>query len=46
MVPLSTNVFTIKGITGYKIQFEMEGNKPVGLTSTQPNGTYKANVKK
>ena len=46
LVPLSTNVFTIKGMSGYKIQFEMDGIKPVGLTSTQPNGTYKAHVKK
>jgi tetratricopeptide (TPR) repeat protein len=46
LVPLSTDAFTIKGISGYKIQFEMDGNKPVGLTSTQPNGTYKAHVKK
>jgi len=46
LVPLSTDVFTIKGLQGYKIQFEMDGNKPIGLTSTQPNGTYKAHVKK
>jgi predicted alpha/beta superfamily hydrolase len=46
LVPLSTNVFTIKGMQGYKIEFEMDGNKPVGLTSTQPNGTFKAHVKK
>jgi len=46
LVPLSTDAFTIKGMSGYKIQFEMDGNKPVGLTSTQPNGTFKAHVKK
>jgi predicted alpha/beta superfamily hydrolase len=46
LVPLSIDVFTIKGMSGYKIQFEMDGNKPIGLTSTQPNGTYKAHVKK
>jgi predicted alpha/beta superfamily hydrolase len=46
LVPLAADVFTIKGLQGYKIQFEMDGNKPVGLTSTQPNGTYKAHVKK
>jgi tetratricopeptide (TPR) repeat protein len=46
MVPLSPHVFTIKGMSGYKIQFEMDGSKPTGLTSTQPNGTYKAHVKK
>jgi uncharacterized protein len=46
LVPLSTDVFTIKGLQGYKIQFEMKDNKALGLTSTQPNGTYKAHVKK
>ena len=46
LVPLSTDLFTIKGLQGYKLKFEMEGNKPLGLTSTQPNGTYKARVKK
>ncbi len=46
LVPLSTNAFTIKGMSGYKIQFEMDDNKPVGLTSSQPNGTYKAHLKK
>ena len=46
LVPLSTNVFTIKGLQGYKIQFEMKDNKALGLTSTQPNGIYKAHVKK
>src|ERR1051326_2090926 len=46
LVPVATDIFTIKGLQGYKLQFEMDGNKPVGLTSTQPNGTYKAHVKK
>ena len=46
LVPLSLNTFTVKGLQGYKIHFEMDGNKPVGLTSTQPEGTYKARVKK
>jgi uncharacterized protein len=46
LVPLSPDAFSIKGLQGYKLQFEMDGNKPVGLTSTQPNGTYKAKVKK
>jgi predicted alpha/beta superfamily hydrolase len=46
LVPLSPDIFTIKGLQGYKLQFEMDGNKPIGLTSTQPNGTYKAHVKK
>ena len=46
LVPLSPDIFTIKGLQGYKLQFEMDGGKSVGLTSTQPNGTYKAHVKK
>ncbi len=46
LVPFSPDTFTIKGLQGYKIQFEMKDDKPVGLTSTQPNGTYKAHVKK
>lgn len=46
LVPLSPDTFTIKGLQGYKLHFEMDGNKLLGLTSTQPNGTYKAHVKK
>jgi predicted alpha/beta superfamily hydrolase len=46
LVPLSPDTFTIKGLAGYKLQFEMDGNKPVALTATQPNGTFKAHVKK
>lgn len=46
MVPLSPDTFTIKGVSGYTLKFEMDGDKAVGLTSTQPNGTYKAHVKK
>ena len=46
LVPSSPDIFTLKGLQGYKIQFEMKDGKPVGLTSTQPNGTYKAQVKK
>lgn len=46
LVPLSLNSFTIKGMQGYKIQFEMDGDKTIGLTSTQPNGTFKAHIKK
>lgn len=46
LVPLSSDIFIIKGLQGYKIQFEMDGDKPLGLTSTQPNGTYKARIKK
>ena len=46
LLPLSTDTFSVKGKQGAKILFEMEGTKLLGLTSTQPNGTYKAHVKK
>lgn len=46
LVPFSPDAFIIKGLKGYKIQFEMKDNIPVGLTSTQPNGVFKANLKK
>ena len=46
LVPLSLHTFTIKGIQGYTLKFEMEGEKAVGLVSTQPNGTFKAKLKK
>ena len=46
LVPISPEAFSVKGMEGYKVHFEMDGNKLLGLTSTQPNGTYKAHVKK
>lgn len=42
---LSENVFTVKDKQGYTITFQMEGNKPKGFTSVQPNGTFKATFK-
>lgn len=39
---LSENVFTIKGKQGYSVTFQMDGDKPQGFTSVQPNGTFKA----
>lgn len=39
---LSENVFTVKGKQGYTITFQMDGNKPKGFTSVQPNGTFHA----
>lgn len=41
-VPISENVFTIKGQQGYTITFEMNGEKPKKFTSVQPNGTFEA----
>ena len=43
---VSENVFTVKGKQGYAITFEMDGNKPKGFTSVQPNGAFKAVLKK
>ena len=39
---LSENVFTVKGKQGYTITFQMDGDKPKGFTSVQPNGTFHA----
>lgn len=39
---LAENVFTVKGKQDYKITFQMNGDKPAGFTSVQPNGTFKA----
>jgi hypothetical protein len=42
LVPLSLNTFTLKGVPGYTLEFEMDNGKTIGLKSTQPNGTFKA----
>jgi predicted alpha/beta superfamily hydrolase len=41
----SEHIFTVKGKLGYKVTFEMDGDKPKGFTSVQPNGTFKATFK-
>ena len=46
LVPMSPGEFGVKGKKGYNVRFEMDGNKPLGFTATQPDGTYKAHVKK
>lgn len=38
----SEHIFTVKGKQGYKVTFQMDGDKPKGFTSVQPNGTFKA----
>ena len=43
---LSDKVFTVKGKQGYTITFQMDGDKPKGFTSVQPNGTFHAVFKK
>lgn len=45
LAPMSLNTFSIKNLTGYKVHFEMDGNKAKGITSYQPNGTFKATKK-
>ena len=45
LVPLSPDTFGIKNISGFKLHFEMNGDKPTGLTSTQPNGTFIGKLK-
>lgn len=42
LLPISENVFTVKGQQGYTITFQMAGDKPKEFTSVQPNGTFKA----
>lgn len=37
---LSENIFTVKGKQGYTVTFQMDGDKPKGFTSVQPNGTF------
>jgi predicted alpha/beta superfamily hydrolase len=46
LVPVSPATFTVKNISGYELHFQMEGDKVTGFTSIQPNGTFKAHVKK
>ena len=45
LIPLSPDTFGIKNINGYKLHFEMNGDKSTGLTSTQPNGIFTAKLK-
>ncbi|MBK6935897.1 MAG: alpha/beta hydrolase [Chitinophagaceae bacterium] len=46
LVPLSLHVFSLKGRAGHSIKFEMDGDKPAALVAIQPNGTFKAPIKK
>lgn len=46
LVPLSLNKFLIKGMSGYTLIFEMNGEKPEDFTAIQPNGTFNAQIKK
>ncbi|MEO6637074.1 MAG: alpha/beta hydrolase-fold protein [Ginsengibacter sp.] len=46
LVPLSPGIFTLKNLSGYEVTFKMEGDKAVGFISVQPNGSFKAHIKK
>ena len=45
LVPLGPDIFGMKALKGYQLNFEMAGGKPVGFSSSQPNGTFKAKLK-
>ena len=43
LVPVEANKFSIKDMAGFVISFEVnENNEVISLTSSQPNGTFKA----
>ena len=46
LVPISPDTFGVKNMSGYEVHFQMAGDKAVGFTSVQPNGTFKAKVRK
>lgn len=46
LVPVAPKTFSVKNMDGYKVEFDMDGDKAVSLTSTQPDGVYKAHLKK
>jgi len=46
LVPVSPDTFGVKNMSGYEVHFQMDGDKVLGFTSVQPNGTFKARVKK
>ena len=46
LIPLSPDTFSVKNKNGYVVHFEMDGDKVLGFTSKQPNGTFKAHIRK
>jgi hypothetical protein len=43
LLPLGENTFQLKGLSGYKMIFNLdENNKTISVTSSQPNGDFKA----
>jgi uncharacterized protein len=46
LVPVSPDTFGVKDMSGYEVHFQMDGNKVLGFTSVQPNGTFRGRVRK
>lgn len=46
LVPVSPDTFSVKNMSGYEVHFQMEGDKVLGFTSVQPNGTFKGRLRK
>jgi predicted alpha/beta superfamily hydrolase len=46
LTPVSKNIFTVKNKQGYTITFQMSDSRAVAFTSIQPNGIFKATLKK
>ncbi len=44
-VPVSKDVFTVRNKQGYRITFEMKGNRAISFTSVQPDGTFYATLR-
>jgi uncharacterized protein len=46
LTPISKDIFTVKNKQGYAITFQMSDSRAVTFTSVQPNGIFKAILKK
>jgi uncharacterized protein len=46
LTPVSKDIFTVKNKQGYTITFQMSGDRAIAFNSVQPNGVFKAILKK
>jgi hypothetical protein len=46
LTPVSKDIFTVKNKQGYTLTFQMSDNRAVAFTSVQPEGIFKALLKK
>ena len=46
LVQVSPDTFSVKNMSGYEVHFQKEGDKVLGFTSVQPNGTFRGRVRK